>query len=334
MSKTRGFLLGKFMPPHEGHLFMCDVASELVDELTVLICTRDCEPINGTLRLEWMKESVKSNVQIVRHHRDIPQEPSEHPDFWHIWRETIHKLHPESIDMVFGSEDYVNRLATELDAEPFIVDKDRTMVPVSSTLVRDDPQGCWEYIPKAVRHYYQKRICLLGPESTGKSELSQILAKEFGTKYIPEYGRTYDATFKQGKNWQTSDFTAIAEGHQALQKQIAQRSGYVYFEDTDILQTAVWSEYLLGSIPDELITLMRNWDFADFYLLLKPDIVWVDDGTRYSGDPEVRDWFFRNLRSLLFRQKITFKIVDGTDWLSRGNLANAQVDMFLRGLPS
>ena len=329
MSKTRGFLLGKFMPPHEGHLNMCHVASELVDELTVLVCTRDCEPIDGILRFKWVKESVKNNVQIVHIHRDIPQEPSEHPDFWNIWRETIQELHPESIDMVFGSEDYINRLATELGAEPYIVDKERTIVPVSSTMVRDNPQGCWEYIPKAVRHYYQKRICLLGPESTGKSELSQSLAIEFNTNFVPEYGRTYDAMFKQGKNWEASDFTAIADGHQALQKEIAQRAGYVYFEDTDILQTAVWSEYLLGTIPDEVITLMRNWNFADFYLLLKPSIAWVDDGTRYSGDPEVREWFFTRLEALLSELKLPFQVVDGKDWLSREGLALKQVDMFL-----
>lgn len=319
------------MPPHEGHLFMCDVASELVDELTILVCTRDCEPIEGNLRFKWMQVSVKSNVRVVHLHRDIPQEPSEHPDFWNIWRETIQELHPESIHTVFGSEDYVKRLASELNAEPFIIDKERTMVPVSSTQVRDDPQGCWEHIPRAVRHFYQKRICLLGPESTGKSELSQTLAKEFDTKYVPEYGRTYDAAFKQGKNWQASDFTAIAEGHQVLQKQIAQRAGYVYFEDTDILQTAIWSEYLLGAIPDEVITLMRNWNFADFYLLLKPDIVWVDDGTRYSGDPEVREWFFIKLAALLSDLNLPYQVVDGKDWISRGSLAKEQMDVFVRG---
>jgi len=278
-----------------------------------------------------MKESVKNNVQIVHLHRDIPQEPSEHPEFWNIWRDTIQELHPESIDMVFGSEEYINRLATELGAEPFIVDKERTHVPVSSTKVREDPQGCWEYIPKAVRHYYQKRICLLGPESTGKSELSQTLAMEFSTRFVPEYGRTYDATFKQGKNWQASDFTAIAEGHQALQKLTAQRAGYVYFEDTDILQTAVWSEYLLGAIPDEVITLMRNWNFADFYLLLKPDTDWVNDGTRYSGDSEVRYWFFTTLETLLSELKLPFQKIDGGDWLLREDLAKERIDEFLLG---
>lgn len=331
MSKTRGFLLGKFMPPHEGHLFMCDVASELVDELSVLVCTRDCEPIEGNLRFNWMQESVKSNVQVVHLHRDIPQEPSEHPDFWNIWRETIQELHPESIDMVFGSECYVNRLATELDAEPFVIDRERTMVPVSSTQVRDDPQGCWEYLPRAVRHYYQKRICLLGPESTGKSELSKLLAKEFKSKHVPEYGRTYDAILKNGNNWQASDFVAIAKGHQALQKQISQRAGYIYFEDTDILQTAVWSEYLLGVAPDEVIDLMHNWNFANFYLLLKPDVAWVNDGTRYSGDPDVRDWFFTRLEAHIADLELPFQVVDGKDWLTRKKLARAIVDKYFKG---
>ena len=329
MPKTRGFLLGKFMPPHKGHLYMCDVASDLVDELTVLVCTRDCEPIDGNLRYHWMKESVRDNVQIVHLHQDIPQEPSEHPDFWNIWRETIKDLHPESIDMVFGSEDYVIRLASELDAEPFVIDKDRATVPVSSTLIRSDPQEHWEHIPSAVRHYYQKRICLLGAESTGKSELSQMLAKEFNTNYVPEYGRTYDAEFKKGKNWGPSDFVAIAKGHLALQEQTAQHSGHAFFEDTDLLQTIVWSEYLLGSVPDEVSALIHDWDFADFYLLLKSDISWVNDGTRYSGDPGVRNWFFTKLEAILADLNLAFQIVEGKDWQTRETLAKTIVSKYL-----
>ena len=92
------------MPLHEGHLLLCDVASEMVDILTVLLCTRDCEPIDGIMRLNWLQESVRLNVRVVHLHRDIPQEPGEHPDFWDIWRDAIKELHPEPIDLVFGSQ--------------------------------------------------------------------------------------------------------------------------------------------------------------------------------------------------------------------------------------
>lgn len=327
MTRTRGFLLGKFMPPHEGHLLLCDVASDLVDELTVLVCSRDCEPIPGDLRLNWIKESLDNKARVLHLHQEIPQEPREHQDFWNIWRRTIRELHPEPIDMVFGSEDYILRLATELEAEPFIVDKERNLVPVSATQIRNNPQLYWEHIPRAVRPFFQKRICILGPESTGKSELSQRLANHFSTLYLPEYGRDYDATYRQGKDWQSSDFTAIARGHQALRRKLAQRSGYFFFEDTDLLQTIVWAEYLVGKVPADLEKLLENWEFAAFYLLLKPDVAWQDDGTRYSGEIEVRGWFFNKLRTILSDLQLPFEVISGEDWASREKAAKAAICM-------
>jgi nicotinamide riboside kinase len=38
---------------------------------------------------------------------------------------------------------------------------------------------------------FMKRICLHGPESTGKSTLATRLAAHFGCEVVPEYGRAY-----------------------------------------------------------------------------------------------------------------------------------------------
>ena len=46
----RGFLLGKFMPPHAGHMALIRAARALVDELTVLVCWQPGDPIAGETR--------------------------------------------------------------------------------------------------------------------------------------------------------------------------------------------------------------------------------------------------------------------------------------------
>ena len=46
--------------------------------------------------------------------------------------------------------------------------------------------------------------------------------------------------------------------------------------DTDALMTAAWCEMLLGERPAELMQAPK----ADLYLLLEPDLPWIDDGTR------------------------------------------------------
>lgn len=313
----RGFVLGKFMPLHQGHLFLFNVANALVDELSVLVCTRDCEPIDGLLRKQWVDDSVHQNIKVLHLHQDIPQAPEEHEDFWNIWRETIVKLHPDPIDTVFGSEDYILRLAKELNAKPFIVDKNRELVPVSATQIRHAPQQFWAAIPPAVRSYYQCRICILGPESTGKTELSQKLAKHFSTIAITEYGRVYDEHYKQGKDWAAEDFVNIIQGHWAISQTLAQQASYLCFEDTDRLQTLVWAEYLLKQPPQQAIKHCSPWQPAHHYLLLKPNVPWRDDGTRYSGDQEVRDWFFEKAQYHLSQNHYSYTIIDETDWCQR-----------------
>ena len=114
--KNRGFFLGKFMPPHRGHLDVCEIALGMVRELTVLVCSTPSEPIPGEKRFQWMKQSVPG-ARVLHMHRDIPQAPEDHPDFWTIWRKAIREFHPEPIDIVFAGEDYGVRLAAELGAE-------------------------------------------------------------------------------------------------------------------------------------------------------------------------------------------------------------------------
>ena len=42
-------------------------------------------------------------------------------------------------DVVCSSDPYVAELARRLGAEPVVVDADRTNVPISATMIRDDP---------------------------------------------------------------------------------------------------------------------------------------------------------------------------------------------------
>ena len=330
----RGFLLGKFMPFHKGHEFLCRVAMNRVDELVVLVCSRDIEPINGELRYQWVKEALPDKVKVIHLHRDIPQEPKDHPDFWAIWRKTINELVEGDIDYVFGSESYVHQLADELNAKPFIVDLERVTFPVSGTKVRDDLVNYWQFLPHNVQVSYRKRICLLGAESVGKSTLCQILSTHFNSQVIYEYGRVYDAEFKQGQDWGTEDFIEIALGHIAIREEAVTLSNYLCFEDTDLLQTMVWAKYLLGEIPNELHELLKSWQPADEYFLLSSEVNWIDDGTRYSGDTKVRNWFFSELKILLDELQLNYQVIDGNNWDNRKLQATQAVDRVLSNLSS
>jgi NadR type nicotinamide-nucleotide adenylyltransferase len=319
---NRGFLLGKFMPPHAGHVAMCRMAAALVGELTVMVCTRDCEPVPGGLRADWM-QAVLPGVHVVHYDQDIPQEPAEDADFWAIWTRTIRDLHPDPIDLVFGSEPYVTRLAGELGARPVLADPDRRAFPVSSSEIRDDAAAHWWHLPGPVRPWYQKRVVTFGAESTGKSTLAQQLADGLGGPLVPEYGRTYEAERGDGP-WNAAELIELARRHEAHRAAIAPWGGPVLAEDTDPLMTAAWAEMLLGhSVPE-----LEARPQADLYLLLDADVPFVQDGGRYFADGSGRRRFQARCEALLQRTGARFEKISGT-WDERTIQAEAAVEGLL-----
>jgi HTH-type transcriptional repressor of NAD biosynthesis genes len=303
---TRGFLLGKFLPPHAGHLFLCEASARLCDELTVLVCTLDAEPIDGRLRFSWMKELLP-HVRVVHYAKDVPQQPTDHPDFWAIWRKICREVHPEPPDYVFGSEAYVVRLAQELEARPILIDPERLAFPVSGAAVRENPVRHWEMLPGPIRSYYQKRVVVVGAESTGKSTLARDLAAHFSTRYVPEYGRVYDAF--RTLPWSGDSFAEIEAGHAAMRSAISPKAGPLLFEDTDELVTRVWAHELTGApLPPRA----RPNRQPDLYLLLDTDLAWRDDGTRYQGEPNFRERFQSSIRGELERSAVPWRKVAGT----------------------
>ena len=148
-----GFVLGKFMPPHAGHLLLCDVARRLSERLTILVCWLPGDPVPGPLRLDWMR-ALHPDCRVLGHDAIVPQAPEDHPDFWRIWRGIVRRAHPEPIATVFASEPYGQRLADELDARFHLVDVDRARIPISATMVRAEPARHWTHLPPPVRAWY------------------------------------------------------------------------------------------------------------------------------------------------------------------------------------
>lgn len=141
-----------------------------------------------------------------------------------------------------------------------------------------------------------KRICLHGPESTGKSTLGTRLAAEFGCEVVPEYGRAYCEA--HGTDIGVAELVHIAQTQDAMNCAAAARatelgSAFVLF-DTDPLITAVWADMMFGMTHgyarDTYFDTFKG--FADLYLLLDIDLPFIDDGLRVYAQPAERQRFF------------------------------------------
>lgn len=286
---TRGFVLGKFLPPHGGHVALCRAAEAMCDQLTILVCWLPDDPVPGEQRLGWMRE-LFPNCRVVGHGEVVPQHPDDSADFWPIWRAIVEVAHPENIDMLFAGEDYGLELARQVGG---------TFVPLGGRIIQEDMAGLgglagseilkdparhWQHLPVPVRRDMGKTVVLHGIESTGKSTLATALAERLGSCWVPEYGRSHCVV--HGTDLVPDDLTLIAQAQQGMIAAAREWSGPVLPCDTDWLMTSAWNRMLFGQPLEG-----GPYPLADLYLHLSPDTAFVDDGLRMFGEAGERARF-------------------------------------------
>jgi NadR type nicotinamide-nucleotide adenylyltransferase len=323
----RGFVLGKFMPPHAGHVTLIQSARALVDEMTILVCSLPDDPIPGETRLQWMR-GMFPNCRIVSHSKPAPQKPDDDPDFWQIWTAIVARHHPEPIDYVFAGEPYGAELARHVEGMfvPLggrILGADRNGIGgLSSEAIRASPWSQWDYLPHSVRNHYALTVCLHGIESVGKSTLAERLADHFRTTFVPEYGRSHCEV--HGTDCREEDLMLIGEAQQAMIEAARPWANRLLIADTDALMTAAWSQMMIGYLPDPLIGQRK----ADLYLMLGSDAPFVDDGTRVYKTEEQREKFDRIARATLVQCRTNFVEIRGS-WDQRFDAAVAAVETLI-----
>ncbi|MER2996233.1 ATP-binding protein [Pontibacter populi] len=141
------------------------------------------------------------------------------------------------------------------------------------------------------------KIAITGPESTGKSTLSEQLAGHYQTVWVPEYARTYIGNL--GREYTIDDIEAIARGQLQLEEQMQTIAATILISDTDLLVLKIWSEHAFGRCPDFIVDKLQHQDY-NLYLLMGVDLPWEPDPQREH--PHLRqyfyDWYKRELEAL------------------------------------
>jgi NadR type nicotinamide-nucleotide adenylyltransferase len=155
------------------------------------------------------------------------------------------------------------------------------------------------------------KICLFGPESTGKSTLARNLAAHYDAPFVAEYAQNYIEA--RGGELQFKDLDIILK--EQLYREDAYKEGRLLFCDSDALTTSIWSNYLYGKVSSYVET--QSLQSAARYthtLLLNIDVPWVDDVHRYA--PEKRQDFFDICEAALKEQGRAYTIISG-NWQER-----------------
>ena len=302
----RGLIVGKFYPPHRGHKHLIGTARAQVDDLTVIVCRRDGEVPAGELRAAWLRE-IHPDVRVLLIDDTYDAQDSR------VWAENSVRWLGRAPDVVFTSEDYGDEFARHLGCRHVQVDRSRAAVPVSATRVRADPLGCWEFLEPPVRGFYAARVCVVGAESTGKTTLSQDLARHFGTVWVPEYGREYSErklAADGGYDFRPEEFAHIAARQCELEDEAARRANKVLVCDTDAFATSVWHRRYMGARSPEVEEIAARHRRPDLYILTDISTPFVQDGTR-DGE-HVREWMHEVFVEELRAQGRPYRSVSGT----------------------
>ena len=176
-----------------------------------------------------------------------------------------------------------------------------------------------------------KKIVVLGPESTGKSFLAELLAKHFKGVYVPEYAREF--LEKNNNKYSYEDIDLIAKGQllnedNAIKEYETSPAKGPIFLDTDMQVMMVWSEYVFNTCKSWILQEVASRKY-DLFLLCSPDIPWIKDAMREYEDLATRETIFEQFHAVLQEQATPFIIIKG-DYEARTALAIKAVEAILK----
>ena len=172
------------------------------------------------------------------------------------------------------------------------------------------------------------KVVLFGPESTGKTTLSNQLARHYHTVWAPEFAREYlqDKWNNERKTCEASDLIPIAKGQMKLENKLAKKADKILICDTDLLETKVYSEEYYGGFVDPSLDEAAKENTYDLYLLTYIDTPWEADDLR--DRPELRLEMFNAFEKALNTHNRPYILLKG-DKETRLKKAVAAIDKIL-----
>ncbi len=169
-----------------------------------------------------------------------------------------------------------------------------------------------------------RTVAIIGPECTGKSELSAYLAEYFKTDWVPEYARGYLDNLV--RPYEQHDLTSIAHGQIRLEDKYARDVERLLICDTNLYVIKVWSEFKYGTVDSEILRSIAERPY-DLYLLTYIDIPWQEDPQREH--PTKREQLYSIYLKEMQNQPVPFVEIKG-EREQRRRMAVQAIEQLLR----
>ena len=210
-SYNQGVVIGRFLPPHNGHCYLVRFAQSYVHHLTLFLCSLPTEPIAGEVRYRWLQQ-LFPDVEIIHITESIRAAARGAPQAATIWAQSIQALLKRPVDVLFASEHYGDELAAKLEAQFVAVDIKRRVVPIHAKDILQSPMRYWEILPPPVQAHLVQRVVVLSSHSKRSGEIASRLAEHFHAQWVEN---------RWLSNSSESEVAAQSAVEQAVQAQIA-----------------------------------------------------------------------------------------------------------------
>ena len=152
-----------------------------------------------------------------------------------------------------------------------------------------------------------KKIVIIGPESTGKTTITQQLAAHFQCPMVEEYARWY--IDQLDRPYYQQDLLKIARGQLINEDSFSESSSPYLFCDTDLRVIKIWSHFKYGTVHPWILDQIRLRSYHA-YLLMDIDLSWEPDPQREhpSSRREILELYQAELKS----SGVPFTIISGT----------------------
>jgi len=308
--KTHGLTLGKFSPLHKGHQLVIETALAEMDKVTVIIYDAPetmLIPLN--IRANWLRK-LYPQIKVIEAW-DGPTEVGNTPEIKRQHENyIINELKIFGITHFYSSEFYGEHISVALGAVNRLVNPSRKIIPISGMKIRENPFVCRKYIHPLVYRDLIANIVFLGAPSTGKTTITKNMAQEYGTVWMPEYGREYWEQNQVERRLSLEQLLEIAEGHLEREESLLYQANQYLFTDTNALTTFMFSQYYHQTAVPKLIELANLASSRyDLVFLCDTDIPYDDTWDR-SGDVN-RKTFQKQIIGELLARKIPFILLSG-----------------------